>query len=42
MADYSIQLSITKTNMYVDNNDYDTLKSVCEQMLKYYNIHDFQ
>lgn len=29
-------------NMYVENNDYDTRKSICEQMMKYYNIHDFQ
>ena len=27
-----------KNNMYVENNDYDTRKSICEQMLKYYII----
>lgn len=42
MVDSSIQLSITKTICMSKNNDYDTRKSICEQMKKAYDIHDFQ
>lgn len=29
-------------NMYVENNDYETRKSICDQLKKTYNVHDFQ
>ena len=29
-------------NMYVDNNEYEIRKQVCEQFYKQYNIHDFK
>ena len=29
-------------NMYVENNDYETGKSICDQMREIYNVHDFQ
>lgn len=31
-----------KGNMYVENNYYETRKSICDQMRKIYNVQDFQ
>lgn len=31
-----------KNNMYVENDEYETRKQICDKLNKIYNIHDFQ
>ena len=30
-----------KNNMYVEDNDYEIRKSICDKMRETYNVHDF-